>query len=62
MWGYRGGLFGLLLLAADVYAILNIAQSKETNGAKVLWTVLVIAMPFLGVLIWYFFGPRSTHA
>ena len=59
MWGFRGGVIGLLVLAAEVYAILNIAQSTETNGTKVLWTVLVIALPVLGTVIWYFFGPRS---
>lgn len=62
MWSYQGGLLGLLILAADVYAIINILQSRDATGTKVLWTVLVLAMPFLGVLLWYFFGPRSKEA
>jgi len=55
-----GGLFGLLVLAADVWAILNIFQSSSTTGTKALWIILVLALPLLGVIIWYFAGPREA--
>jgi len=54
------GLFGLLILVADVWAILNIVQSNESNGTKTLWVVLVLLLPVLGLLLWYFAGPKST--
>jgi hypothetical protein len=54
-----GGLFGILVLLADVWAILNIFQSSSTLGAKALWIVLVLVLPLLGVIIWYFAGPRG---
>ena len=53
------GILGLLILAADIWAILNIFQSNATNGAKVLWIVLVLVLPLLGLIIWYFAGPRG---
>jgi hypothetical protein len=53
------GIFGLLILAADVWAVLNIFQSNATNGAKALWIVLVLVLPLLGLIIWYFAGPRG---
>ena len=34
--GY-GGFFGILVLAGDIWAILNIAQSGASNGKKLLW-------------------------
>ncbi|MBT8121550.1 MAG: PLDc N-terminal domain-containing protein [Gammaproteobacteria bacterium] len=55
-----GGLFGLLILAANVWAILNIFQSTSTTGSKALWIVLVLVLPLLGVIIWYFAGPREA--
>ncbi|MGD2056836.1 MAG: PLDc N-terminal domain-containing protein [Gammaproteobacteria bacterium] len=55
-----GGLFGVLVLLADVWAILNIFQSSATLGAKALWIVLVLVLPLLGVVIWYFAGPRGN--
>lgn len=55
-----GGLFGVLILAADVWAILNIFQSTATTGIKALWIILVLVLPLLGVIIWYFAGPREA--
>jgi hypothetical protein len=56
------GIFGLLVLIADVWAIVNIFQSSADTGTKVLWTVLVIVLPVLGLILWYFLGPRSGKA
>lgn len=57
---YRGGgLFGLLVLIADVYAIVNILQSNADTAKKVIWTVVVIVLPVFGLILWYFFGPRT---
>jgi len=41
---------------------LNIFQSSATIGSKTLWIVLVIALPLIGVVIWYFAGPREASA
>ena len=57
-----GGLFGLLILVADVWAIVNIAQSGATTGKKVLWIVLVLILPVLGLILWFLLGPRSGRA
>ncbi len=51
------GLVGLLVLIADIYAILKIAQSGASDGKKVLWIALVVVFPVGGVIIWYLFGP-----
>ncbi len=38
---YQGGLFGLIVLIADIWAIVNIFQSSADTGNKVLWIVIV---------------------
>jgi hypothetical protein len=53
------GIFGLIVLIADVWAIVNIFQSAADTGKKVLWTVLVIILPVLGFILWYFLGPKT---
>lgn len=53
------GIFGLLLLVADIWAIINILQSSASTGAKALWAVLVLLLPLLGLVIWFFAGPRG---
>jgi hypothetical protein len=54
-----GGIFGLLVLIADVWAIISIAQSSASIGKKVLWIVLVLLLPVLGLILWFLLGPRG---
>ena len=49
--------WGLLILIADVWAIVNIVQSTAETAQKVLWTVLVIVFPVLGLILWLLLGP-----
>jgi len=57
-----GGIVGLLLLAATIWAIVNIVQSDASTGGKVVWILVVLLFSLLGILIWLFFGPRSRRA
>lgn len=57
--GGYGGLFGLLVLAADLYALFSIFGSRETVAKKVVWTLLVLLLPVLGFIIWWLAGPRA---
>ena len=56
------GILGLLLLVAIVYALIQIVQSSAGTGAKVLWSVLVLIFPLVGVIIWFLLGPRPGRA
>ena len=52
-------LLGLLVLIADIWAIVSIFQSGASNEKKALWIVLVVLLPVLGLILWYLLGPRS---
>ena len=54
-----GGIFGLIVLAADIWAIVNVFQSAASTGKKVLWILVILVLPILGLLLWLLFGPRS---
>lgn len=54
-----GGLLGLLILIADVWAIVKTVQSGASTGAKVVWIVLILLLPILGLVIWLLAGPRG---
>jgi hypothetical protein len=54
------GFFGILILIADVYAILQIAQSAASTGKKTLWIVLVVLLPLAGFILWYLLGPKPS--
>ena len=57
-----GGIVGLILLIADVWAIIHIIQSRVSILAKVLWIVLILVLPLLGLIIWFFAGPRALRS
>ena len=57
--GYHG-LWGLLILAGDIWAVINIAQSSASNEKKLIWILVVVLLPLLGLILWYFLGPREN--
>ncbi len=52
-------LLGLLQLAVAIYAIVMIIQSSAETGAKVLWVLLVLIVPLIGLISWALRGPGS---
>jgi hypothetical protein len=59
--GYNG-LWGLLVLAGDIWAVINILQSSAPNDRKLIWTLVVVLLPLIGLILWYFLGPRDGRA
>lgn len=59
--GGLGGLIGLAITIGDIWAILNVIQSRESTAAKVVWSLLIVLMPLLGLVVWYFAGPRRAN-
>ena len=54
-----GGILGLLILAGDIWAIINVLQSSTSNGKKLIWILVVLLLPLLGLILWFFLGPRG---
>lgn len=59
MMGF-GGLFGLAILILDIWAIISIIGSSASTGHKILWTLLVLVLPVIGLIIWFLAGPRPA--
>lgn len=47
---------GGLIVILDIIALLEIAGSTRTTGNKVLWALLIIFFPIVGLIAYYFFG------
>ena len=52
-------LLGLLQLALAIYAIVMIIQSSAETLHKVLWVLLVLILPLVGLIIWALMGPGA---
>ncbi|AHF66867.1 MULTISPECIES: PLDc N-terminal domain-containing protein [Pseudomonas] len=53
-------LIGLIILALDIWAIINVLKSSASTGAKILWILLILLLPVLGLIIWAIAGPRGN--
>ncbi|MBE8718150.1 PLDc N-terminal domain-containing protein [Cellvibrio polysaccharolyticus] len=52
------GFFGLILLICVIYAVVKTIQSGAGTGAKVIWILVLLLLPFLGFILWLLFGPK----
>ncbi|OQX30382.1 MAG: hypothetical protein B0D96_00500 [Candidatus Sedimenticola endophacoides] len=51
------GIIGLLILIADIYAIIKIVQSSAAPLKKAIWIALVVVFPLVGLIAWFLLGP-----
>lgn len=56
------GLLGLVILVLDIYAVVKTLQSGASTGTKVLWVLVIILLPVVGLILWFLFGPNSGRA
>ena len=54
-----GGILGLLILIGDIWAIVNVIGSPASTGSKVLWILVILLLPLIGLVLWLLLGPRS---
>lgn len=53
------GILGLVILVLDIIALLNIWGGAASTGSKIIWSLLILFLPLIGLLLWFFFGPRG---
>jgi hypothetical protein len=53
-------ILGLIVLIADIYAIYKILTSGASTLAKVIWTLVIIILPVVGLIIWLIAGPKGS--
>ncbi|RPO13061.1 PLD nuclease N-terminal domain-containing protein [Pseudomonas aeruginosa] len=54
------GLIRLVILALDIWAIVNILKSTAETAMKIIWVLVIIVLPVLGLIIWAIAGPRGN--
>lgn len=52
-------ILGIIILALDIWAIVNIFQAHgASTGQRLLWILLILILPVIGLIIWWLTGPR----
>ncbi len=50
----------LVILVLDIYAIVKIAQSGADMLNKIIWILVVLVLPVIGLIAWYLLGPGGS--
>ncbi len=53
-------IFGIIIFVLDVLAIASIINTNASTGTKILWISIIVILPVIGLIIWYFAGPKSN--
>jgi hypothetical protein len=56
------GLVGLVIFVLDLVAIVGLLLGTASTTHKVLWIVLILMFPFVGVLLYYLIGRSPRDA
>lgn len=51
------GIWGLIHLVLVVYAAIQILNSSADTLKKVIWFLIVLVFPLVGLIVWFFMGP-----
>lgn len=57
--GLEVGILGLLWLIVVIWAIVKTAQSPAGMVPKVLWILILLFFPVVGLIFWLFLGPKG---
>lgn len=55
-------LLGILVVVLDIIAIIGVLFGSGTVGHKVLWIVLVLIFPIVGMILYYLIGRSPSDA
>jgi hypothetical protein len=53
-------LLGLVHLVLFIWALISIWQSSASGLAKLIWTLIVFFLPLIGLIVWFFIGPKKN--
>jgi hypothetical protein len=52
--GYN--LLGILILILDIIAVVSVIGGSSSVERKILWTVLIVLLPVVGMVLYYLLG------
>jgi len=56
------GILGTVVLVLDVIAICSLLLGRGSVRHKLLWILLILFLPFLGMLLYYLIGRNAADA
>nr|WP_099018754.1 PLDc N-terminal domain-containing protein [Marinicella litoralis] len=57
-YGWGGGIIGLIILILDIIAIIEVVNSSRPVEQKLLWVLIILLLPLLGLILYYVIGKK----
>ncbi|HOW88174.1 MAG TPA: PLDc N-terminal domain-containing protein [Candidatus Omnitrophota bacterium] len=55
-------ILGLIVLVLDIIAIVDCVKSSVATGKKVLWIILILILPLIGMILYFLLGKQKKAA
>ena len=56
------GLIGIIIFVLDIIAIVSVVAGHGTVGHKILWTLLILLLPLIGMILYFLIGRSAADA
>ena len=53
-------LISLVVLVLDIIAIVDCLQNQKDTQKKILWVILILLLPLVGMILYYLMGKEKT--
>ncbi|MFH0985922.1 MAG: PLD nuclease N-terminal domain-containing protein [Candidatus Omnitrophota bacterium] len=53
-------LLGLVVLILDIIALVDCLKSDASTGKKLLWILLILFLPVVGMILYFLLGKKKT--
>ena len=53
-----GTIIGLIILVLDIIALVDVLKSAKDTGNKVLWVILILVLPVIGMALYFLIGKK----
>ena len=53
------GMVSLIVLILDIIAIVDILKSSAETGNKLLWIILILILPVIGMILYFLLGKKK---
>ena len=52
-------ILGLVVLVLDIIAIIDVLKSSMATEKKILWIILILVLPFVGMVLYFLIGKKQ---
>ena len=60
--GFLHLVLGLIILVLDVVAIVSVLGGTSSGGRKLLWVIIILLFPVIGVILYFLIGQSPRDA